>query len=151
MRYRLERTTRIRADRARVFDFFSAPENLGRITPPEMRFRIIEGPGRRLREGDRIRYSIRVMGLPVSWTTRIVSWQEGEAFADLQEKGPYRYWLHTHTFRDVGGEVEMTDVVEYELPFGILGRLFGSLLVKRQLDAIFNHRGKVITDVFRRE
>nr|MDQ3280020.1 TIGR01777 family protein [Acidobacteriota bacterium] len=84
-RIRFERTTRIAAPLAAVFDFFSAPRNLGRITPPEMGFRIVEGPDRRLREGDRIRYRIRVMGVPMSWTTRITLWREGEAFADLQE------------------------------------------------------------------
>lgn len=136
---------------AEVFDFFSAPENLGRITPPAMRFRILQGPGRRLREGDRIEYSIRVMGLPVRWTTRIVLWREGEVFADLQERGPYRHWLHTHSFREVPGGVEMVDVVEYELPFGVMGSLFGGWLVRRQLDAIFAFRGKVVRSIFGQE
>lgn len=150
-RARLERTTRIAAPLSRVFEFFSAPENLERITPPSMHFRIKEGPARPLREGDRIRYRIRVFGLPLAWTTRIVLWREGESFADLQERGPYRHWLHTHTFREVNGGVEMTDVVEYELPFGILGRLFASRVIARQLDAIFAFRANAIADIFGRD
>jgi ligand-binding SRPBCC domain-containing protein len=147
-RSRFERTTRLRAPLGEVFDFFSSPENLGRITPPEMRFRIVEGPGRKLREGDRIKYTIRVMGVPVRWTTRIVEWRDGEAFADLQEKGPYAYWLHTHSFREVDGLVEMRDVVEYELPLGLAGRLVAGWLVRRQIEAIFEYRAKVMQTLF---
>ena len=150
-RKRLERTTIVPAPVGEVFEFFSTPENLGRITPPGMRFRITRGPGRRLREGDRIEYTIRVFGLSLRWVTRIVLWREGEVFADLQERGPYRYWLHTHTFREVPGGVEMQDVVEYELPFGVLGSVFGGWLVSRQLDAIFDFRGSAVRSIFRQE
>lgn len=149
MRYRFDRTTRIAAPIDEVFAFFGAPENLGKITPPQMGFRIVEGPNRRLREGDRISYSLRINGMPVTWRTLITRWEDNVAFADLQEKGPYRYWLHTHTFRDLGGEVEMHDHVEYELPLGILGRLFGGWFVRRQLEKIFDYRAGVITDHFR--
>lgn len=150
-RRRLERTTIIPAPLGDVFDFFSAPENLGRITPPAMRFQITRGPGRRLREGDQVEYSIRVFGFPVRWTTRIVLWREGDRFADLQESGPYRYWLHTHIFREVPGGVEMKDVVEYELPFGLPGSVFGGWLVRRQLDGIFDFRETVVRSIFQQE
>lgn len=144
----LDQTTFIAAPLAEVFAFFSAPENLGRITPPGMGFRITKGPGRQLQEGDRIDYSIRILGLPMRWTTRITLWREGEAFADLQERGPYRYWHHTHTFREVDGGVEMHDRVEYELPFGFLGRLAGGPIVRRQLAAIFAYRAAAIREIF---
>lgn len=144
----LETTTVIAAPLADVFEFFSTPGNLGRITPPNMGFRITAGPDRRLREGDRIQYAIRIFGVPLRWTTRITLWREGEAFADLQESGPYRYWHHTHTFREVDGAVEMHDRVEYELPFGFLGRLFGAPIVRRQLEAIFAYRAAAIREIF---
>jgi len=136
-----ERTTRIAAPRADVFRFFAEPENLGRITPPEMRFRIIKGPGLMLREGDRIEYAFRVFGLPMRWTSHIASWREGESFSDFQERGPYKYWLHTHSFRDDGEGTEMHDRVEYTLPFGFLGRLIAAPLVRRELERVFDYRG----------
>jgi len=150
-RSRFTRVTRIAAPIDEIFAFFEAPANLGRITPPSMRFRIAHGPTQRLREGDRIQYVFRIFGIPMRWTTHITLWRDGEAFADLQERGPYRYWLHTHTFRQDGAEVEMTDVVEYELPFGLLGRLVGGRLVARQLEAIFSYRASVIAEVFHRD
>lgn len=141
---RFERTTFIAAPLDRVFDFFGAPENLGRITPPQMHFRITNGPGRRLCEGDRIEYSLRILGIPLHWRTHITLWRKGEVFADLQERGPYKYWLHTHTFRAVEGGVEMHDNVEYALPLGWLGDFAAGWLVRRELNRIFDFRGEAV-------
>ena len=146
----LEMTTRVPAPLPDVFRFFSDPRNLARLTPEKMRFRIIAAPLRSLQKGDRIEYSIRVFGVPIRWTTLITYWRENEKFEDLQERGPYRYWLHTHTFREADGETEMHDRVEYEVPFGIVGRLFGRPLVARQLRDIFAFRAEAIQRVFAR-
>ena len=139
-----ERTTFLPAPLPRVFDFFAQPANLARITPPSARFRIVAGPGRRLREGDRVDYALRVFGLPFRWRSRIEAWRENESFADVQGRGPYKSWRHTHTFREVDGGVEMHDVVEYELPFGLLGRLVAERLVRRELEKIFDYRGEAV-------
>jgi ligand-binding SRPBCC domain-containing protein len=144
----MELTTRVAGSLADVFRFFSDPQNLARLTPEAMRFKIRMAPLRPLRRGDRIEYSIRIFGLPVRWTTLITAWRENELFEDLQESGPYRYWLHTHSFRESGVETEMRDRVEYELPFGIFGRLFGGALVGRQLRRIFAYRAEAIGRVF---
>lgn len=141
---RLGRTTFIAAPLTRVFDFFGAHENLGRITPPRMHFRIISGPSGRLQQGDRIEYALRVFGIPMRWRTRITVWREGEVFADLQERGPYKYWLHAHRFRAVEGGVEMHDDIDYELPMGWLGERIAGRLVRRELDRIFDFRAAAV-------
>ena len=140
-----ERTTILRAPLPRVFEFFAEPGNLARITPPATRFRIVAGPPRPLREGDRIEYRLRVFGLPWRWASRIDSWLENESFSDVQERGPYKSWRHTHTFRETAEGVEMYDRVEYELPFGILGRLAAGRLVRHELEKIFEYRGRAVT------
>ena len=144
----LERTTRVSAPLPAVFDFFSNPRNLARLTPPSMRFRVIEAPDRRLRAGDRMRYTIRLFGFPVRWTTRITSWEAGRSFYDVQESGPYREWKHTHSFAAIPEGVEMRDRVEYELPLGILGRLAHALWVRRELGRIFDYRARAIAEIF---
>jgi ligand-binding SRPBCC domain-containing protein len=144
----LERVTFIRASLRDVFDFFSEPQNLGRITPA-MGFRILDGPQRRLRADDRISYRLRIFGVvPVTWRTRITKWTDGVEFADQQERGPFRRWLHTHTFRERDGGVEMHDRVEYELPFGKVGKMVGGWLVRRELEKIFDYRGEAIRRIF---
>jgi ligand-binding SRPBCC domain-containing protein len=147
-RHVLERTTLVPAPLDEVFAFFASPANLAKITPPSMGFEILSGPDRAIREGDRIEYRIRVAGLPLRWRTLITSWKERESFADLQERGPYRHWHHTHTFRAVAGGVEMHDRVEYELPFGRLGDLVAGWAIRRQLKEIFDFRTQVITRTF---
>jgi ligand-binding SRPBCC domain-containing protein len=145
---RLERTTVVPAPLDAVFPFFSDPNNLARLTPPEMRFRIVDAPDRPLREGDRMRYTIRLFGFPVSWTTRITSWEPGRGFSDCQERGPYRSWIHHHAFRAVPGGVEMRDRIDYALPFGIAGRIAHALWVKRALRKIFDFRERAIREIF---
>ena len=145
----LERSTTIPGRRLdEVFEFFSDPMNLARITPESLGFEILEAPSRKLREGDRIRYRIRLFGVPLRWVTLIEEWRDGHSFVDLQERGPYRLWRHLHEFVEVPEGVQMLDRVEYELPLGIPGRVFGGWLVRRQLDAIFDFRGRVIREMF---
>lgn len=144
----LERSTIVRAPLASVFDFFSDPRNLARLTPPAMRLRVVEAPDRKLRSGDRMRYTIRLLGIPVRWTTLITSWDEGRSFSDVQERGPYRSWKHTHSFAPSGDGVEMRDHVEYELPLGFLGRIAHALWVGPQLRRIFDFRERAIREIF---
>lgn len=145
----LERVTRITADPEEVFGFFADPRNLERITPRWLGFEIVDAPGRTLRRGDRIVYRIRLFGARLTWVTRIVSWNEGRSFEDLQERGPYAYWLHLHEFARETGGVRMTDRVEYRLPLGTLGQFVGGWWVRRRLDEIFDYRQRVIEEIFR--
>lgn len=132
-----------------VWSFFSRPENLGRITPASMDFRMTAPPDD-LHEGTLIDYRIRpLLGFPVSWRTRIDAWDPPNGFRDVQLKGPYRHWVHTHTFTPVPGGTLVEDRVEYQLPLGPLGGLAHGLVVRRQLDHIFRYRRAAIDAIFR--
>jgi len=144
----LERETVIAAPRRVVFDFFSDPQNLARITPRSLGFEIVDAPGHRLRAGDRIHYRIRVLGLPLPWVSRITEWREGTSFVDEQERGPYRRWRHEHTLAASDRGVVMHDRVDYELPFGALGRWVAGRWVRRNLERIFDYREEAIASVF---
>ncbi|MCA1580298.1 MAG: SRPBCC family protein [Acidobacteria bacterium] len=144
----LEATTRVPAPLNDVFGFFSDPGNLARITPPWLRFRIQPPAPERLEEGARIEYRIRWLVFTLRWVTVISGWVAGVEFQDRQERGPYRTWIHTHRFEPDGAGVLMGDRVEYELPFGVLGRLAHTLLVRRQLHGIFDYRRQAIEKIF---
>ena len=146
--YTFERATLIKAPVDEVFEFFEDPRNLSKITPKGMIFDITDIDELPVRSGFRIEYSIRVMGIPVKWVTQIPIYEPPDRFVDSQEKGPYKSWLHEHTFEDRGGQTLMTDRVQYELPFGILGKVAHSLLVSRQLRDIFDYRGRKIRKIF---
>lgn len=148
MTYRLERRTLIAAPLDDVFEFFSHPENLERLTPAWLHFRITSTTDERVREGTRIRYRLRLFGIPFNWESRITEFEKGVLFADEQISGPYALWYHRHRFRQHEKGVEMIDEVDYRLPLGPLGRVAHWFIVRHQLRAIFNYRERAITAVF---
>ena len=148
MTHRLIRTTLLPGTLPEVFAFFKNPRNLETITPPWLGFRITSTSDETVREGTRIRYRLSLHGIPMSWESRITEYADGSHFADVQVSGPYSRWYHRHHFRPVAGGVEMTDDVEYRLPFGPLGRLAHWLVVRHQLRAIFNYRTRIVTERF---
>jgi ligand-binding SRPBCC domain-containing protein len=131
-----------------VFDFFSSAENLERITPPWMRFRILTPRPIAMKPGARVSYRLRVHGIPVRWLTVIEKWTPPSGFVDVQKEGPYRLWRHTHRFRALDGGTAVTDDVEYALPLGILGRVAHRLQVARDLKEIFDYRAECIRQLF---
>ena len=138
--HRLERSQFLRRDLSAVFPFFAEPSNLARITPPWLGFEIVtEGP-LVMQQGLTIDYRVRPLLFPQRWTSRITVWDPPHRFVDEQVRGPYRSWHHLHEFREVDGGVEIVDRVTYELPFGALGRMVHALLVRRQLQSIFDYR-----------
>lgn len=142
--YRLHHRQVVGGDLADVFGFFRSPFNLEAITPPWLGFRVLHASDLEVREGTRIAYRLRLYGLPFRWESRITEYSENAMFADEQLVGPYRHWCHRHLFRLVPGGVAIEDVVEYQLPFGPLGRFAHAAFVRRQLGRIFDYRARVI-------
>ena len=94
-----------------------------------------------MRAGTLFEYRLRLHGVPVSWLTRIEEWEPGIRFVDMQLKGPYALWHHTHEFEpDGAGGTLMRDTVRYALPFGPFGEIARRLFVARDLEAIFDFR-----------
>ncbi len=131
-----------------VFQFFSDARNLEEITPPWLGFRILTPGPIRIAQGTRIRYRLRLHGIPLGWTTEIRQWKPLDRFVDVQLRGPYRLWHHTHRFVPKDGGTVMTDIVRYRLPLGIVGRLVHRLKVRRDLERIFDYRARHIRELF---
>jgi len=140
----LARSQLVPRPRAEVFAFFADARNLERLTPPFLRFRILTPGPIAMRTGALIDYRLSLFGVPFSWRTEIEAFEPETRFVDVQRRGPYRRWHHTHTFADAPGGTLIGDRVEYQLPFGPLGELARVLAVRRQLDAIFDYRRRVI-------
>jgi ligand-binding SRPBCC domain-containing protein len=134
----------------RAWDFFSQPDNLARITPPEMFLRVDGGStGKPISEGMQLSYTLYpFMMIPVRWTTEIMRVSRPDFFEDRQLEGPYELWHHTHRFREIEGGTEMTDIVEYALPFEMLGEVVEALIVGRRLDEVFEYRRRRVEEIF---
>jgi ligand-binding SRPBCC domain-containing protein len=136
----------VKSDPDKTWDFFSRAENLPRITPPWLSFEVRTPGSIEIRDGTLLDYTIRWMGVPVRWRTRIIDWSPPRQFIDLQLRGPYALWHHQHVFEPVEDGVSCRDRVLYKLPAGPLGRVAHAAMVKRQLTEIFRFRRKVIAD-----
>jgi ligand-binding SRPBCC domain-containing protein len=136
-----ERRQRVPVPIAQAFAFYGDARNLERITPPWLGFEVTTPGPIEMGVGTLIEYRLRLHRVPVRWRTRIEAWEPPRRFVDVQVKGPYLLWEHTHTFEEDGpGATIIRDRVRYSIPFGPLGELAERLLVRRDLAQIFDYR-----------
>lgn len=134
----------------KVFAFFASEHNLETLTPPWLHFRVLGASTPQLTDGTLIDYSLKIRGIPCRWQSRIESWEPNVCFVDLQTKGPYAFWHHTHQFISRDGGTLMTDAIRYRLRFSALAKLFLiDRFVSRDIAAIFAYRQKKIAELFR--
>jgi ligand-binding SRPBCC domain-containing protein len=126
-----------------VFPFFADARNLEELTPPLLHFRILT-PKVEMRPGALIDYTLKIRGVPVRWRTEITAWEPPLRFVDMQQRGPYRLWRHLHTFEARDGGTLCGDVVEYALPRAPGRSLVHKLLVRPDLERIFDYRAQVM-------
>ena len=145
--YILKRELTLDLPRTVVFDFFADAGNLERITPPELNFHIITPQPIDIRKGALIDYRLKLRGFPVTWRTEISVWEPPFRFVDQQLKGPYKQWIHTHTFTEIDpGTTLIEDEVRYRLPMEPLGDI-AHFMVRRELEYIFNFRQKAVAEM----
>jgi ligand-binding SRPBCC domain-containing protein len=131
-----------------VFKFFSNENNLERLTPPFLNFKVLKKSTPEIQNSTLIDYSLKIHGMPVKWKTEILNWKPPVSFIDQQLRGPYKKWHHTHSFESFAGGTLMTDRVIYKLPFGFIGQLAAGCMVEGDIKKIFNYRRQEIINVF---
>ncbi len=128
-----------------LFPFFTDADNLDAITPPWLHFHIVTSRPIEMRPGTLIDYKLGVRGLPLRWRTLIKEWQPPHFFVDEQVRGPYRQWIHTHTFEPRDGGTLARDHVCYAVPFDwLLHRWF----VRPDIEKIFQFRAEALRKHF---
>ena len=143
--YVLRSRIRLPHAREKVFPFFAEARNLEQITPSTVKFEVLTPDPIEMRVDARIEYKLKIKMFPVYWRTRITVWNPPESFEDVQEKGPYKQWIHQHVFLDEGETTLMDDIVRYRVP---LGRIMNYLMVQRDVLGIFRYRQQAIRKIF---
>ena len=131
--------------REEVFRFFAEARNLEILTPPWLKFEVLTPGPTVMRPGTLIDYRITVHGLPIRWRTEILEWNPPHQFVDLQLRGPYTLWHHTHTFEERQGGTVCHDRVRYR-PRG--GAIVNWLFVRRDVERIFQYRQQRLRELF---
>ncbi len=133
----------------KAWKFFSDPKNLKDITPNEMNFNIISGADKSIYAGQIIQYKVSpVLGINLKWVTEITHVKENEYFVDEQRFGPYSLWHHKHFFKKINGGILMEDIVDYKIPYGLIGQFAHVIFVKKKLEKIFNYRHTKLEKLF---
>lgn len=134
-----------------AWDFFSSAKNLALITPPEMDFKIkTHLDNSEIYEGMLINYTVKpLLSIPIGWETEIFNVNKPYKFSDRQLKGPYKMWEHTHIFVEKDSGVLMTDEVNYQIPFGVLGSFAHALFIKKKVENIFTYREQALNRIFK--
>ncbi len=146
--YQLHTKQKLPISKQQAWDFLSDPSNLAKITP-DMGFEILSGAERPMFPGQIIQYIVSPFpGIRTKWVTEITHVVEGKYFVDEQRFGPYALWHHKHFIKEIDGGVEMEDIVDYKLPFGVLGELMHELVVKKKLKKIFTFREQKLIELF---
>ncbi|MFA6571598.1 MAG: SRPBCC family protein [Bacteroidota bacterium] len=148
--YTLETKQKIPANIEQVWDFISSPQNLKYITPEQMGFDIIsKNLPEKMYPGMFISYYVKpILGIKLLWVSEITQLNELEYFVDEQRIGPYKLWHHLHRLTIIEGGVLMEDLINYKPPFGFLGSIANTIIIRKKLKGIFDYRKIKIEEKF---
>jgi len=133
-----------------VFAWHEQPGAVEKLTPPWEKVEMVERADS-LRIGARVVFRVFAGPLPRTWVAEHVEYDPPRLFADIQRQGPFAYWYHRHRFEPTErGTTMMVDEIEYELPLGWLGELFGGGFTRAKLKKMFHYRHQVVLKNFKR-
>lgn len=147
-RQKFKKETEIPAAPEAVFAWHEEPGAVEKLTPPWEKVEMIER-AESLRVGTRVIFSVFMGPLRQRWVAEHIEYDPPRLFTDLQREGPFAYWCHRHRFEPTGtGTTRMIDEIEYELPLGLIGELFGGAFTRSKLRKMFDYRHQVVLDHF---
>jgi len=147
--FKLERSQELPLTLDEAWHFFSNPQNLSLITPPNLGLNIKGQFKGEIYNGMMIEYTVKpIGGMVMDWVSEIKHVNKPYLFVDEQRTGPYKIWYHQHFFKQKGNKVEVIDVVYYALPLGLFAPIINHLIIKGKLNEIFSYRKKILDEKF---
>jgi len=130
----------IPAPRFEAFDYLASPGNLPFLLKPAIEVQV-KNDDVPLKRGAEFHFLMTRYGLSQNVRIRIEDLLRGSRLTYRQVEGLFANWTHTMKFEDHGEEATLvTDVIDYQMPFGLLGFLADDLIVKRDMTAILEAR-----------
>jgi ligand-binding SRPBCC domain-containing protein len=144
-----EKSTFIRCDIEKLFDFHLNTENIKKITPPNIAVELLT-PHIIPSEGKILKIKSTKNYIPINWEVKIDKLEKPHKLIDIAVKSPFKYWEHQHLFIQYEEFCELRDIVKFDMPFGILGDLFEPF-VYGDLIEMFDYRHKVTKEILERK
>lgn len=139
--HQLYRKQHLKLTHPEAWAFFSSPYHLNDITPDFFHVDITSTVPPDIYAGLMIRYRMRaVFGLPMEWLSEISHCDKPHRFVYEQRIGPFKFWSHEVCLTDDNEGVILEDIVFYVMPFGWLGQILNTLLIRDKLKRIFDTR-----------
>ena len=147
--HQLHKSINLPIKKEEAWDFLSDPKNLQKLMPSDMGFDIVSGAEKQVYAGQLIEYDVvPFKGFKTRWVTEITQVQKPDYFVDIQLYGPYKLWHHKHFIHEIKNGVRIEDIVHYRLPFGFIGNMMHSAVVKPKLESIFKTRTEKMHELF---
>lgn len=128
-----------------LYDWHARFGALERLLPPWERTQIISRQGG-IDPGGKVVLKLRMLPIPLYYHAHHVENAPGRMFRDIQEKGPFSSWSHSHFFEERQEGCHLYDHVEYSLPFGRQLPYFLRNFVHKSLEQVFHHRESIISE-----
>ena len=129
-----------------VFAFHERKDAFALLQPPWQKTEIVQPPAS-LAIGTRVILRTKVGPIWQTIEAEHIAYESGRMFADRMVKGPFASWVHRHVVTPKGERASiLTDDIEYELPLGLIGRIFGGPFAKHELERLFTYRHDVTRD-----
>lgn len=133
--------SRMPASAEAVYRFHAEPDALERLTPPSEKARVVQRTGSIEQLGSRVTLRVSIGPITQDWVAEHTACEPGRMFQDTMVSGPFSLWVHTHLFQPESENSSwLEDRVEYVLPLGWLGKVFGGWYTRRRLNRMFAWR-----------
>ena len=143
-RGRYIKETRINVPVEKLFAWHKQNSAISRLTPSWAPLKMIFRSNDGIEKGTIIRFRIKLFKIPMLWESKHIKYQENKIFKDVQTKGPFNRWEHSHIFKSDGiYNSIMKDKIKFQLPFGILSRPFYGFALK-EFNRMFTYRHRVL-------
>jgi len=138
-----QKTTTIPCAAEELYRWHGRDGAFERLIPPWQSMDIVSRKGG-IEKGANIHIRLKRLGISTDWVAQITDGLEGSFFVDSQLKGPFAEWIHRHEFSEVDShQCRLTDSIDYSLPAGKLGALFGGRFVASDLERVFRYRHEI--------
>ncbi len=130
----------IPASRMDVFDYLTDPNNLPVLIQPAIDVQVVT-PGVPLKRGNEVHFMMTRFGLSQSIRFRVEDVLRGSRLSYRQSEGIFSSWAHTMKFEEHGeNSTLVTDLVDYQVPMGLLGHLADDFILKSDMTRVLNQR-----------